>query len=258
MNMARTVVPEWLDSLPADDPRAIRSRGDLRRINRIMSATSLLAEALDPLVSGNGPVRMIELGAGDGTLLLRLAQRRARDWPPVRLGLLDLQPVVKQATLDGYNALGWQAEVIGADVFDWLANDSTQRVTPLPVEEAAPIIVANLFLHHFDGQPLTDLLHGLAARARAVVCVEPRRSRFALLGSRLLGAIGCNDVTRHDAAISVRAGFRGHELSALWPQDSAWQLQEAAAGLFSHRFIAVRDEGHPGAVDRSAAPGLGA
>jgi hypothetical protein len=34
---------------------------------------------------------------------------------------------------------------------------------------------------------------------------------------KLLWLIGCNAVTRHDAAVSMRAGFIRQELSALWP-----------------------------------------
>jgi hypothetical protein len=56
----------------------------------------------------------------------------------------------------------------------------------------------------------------------------------------LLWAIGCNAVTRHDATVSVRAGFSGNELSALWPADSGWQLTERRAGFFSHVFVARR------------------
>ncbi|MDQ3038862.1 MAG: hypothetical protein M3R16_03540 [Pseudomonadota bacterium] len=235
MSMPRVVEPEWLDNLPADDPRAIRSRGDLRRINRLMSASRSLGEALDPLLVGRSKVRIIELGAGDGSLLLRLAQSRARRWPAVALGLLDMQPVVAQDTLARYRELGWTPDVIHADVFNWL-----DERPPNTAADDAPIIIANLFLHHFEGQRLIELLHGIAARARAFVCVEPRRSSFALLGSRLLGVIGCNAVTRHDAVISVRAGFADQDLSQHWPRDAHWDLQEHAAGLFSHRLVAVR------------------
>jgi hypothetical protein len=58
--------------------------------------------------------------------------------------------------------------------------------------------------------------------------------------SRLLWAIGCNSVTRHDAAVSVGAGFAGSELAALWPPAPAgrWNLVEESAGLFSHLFMA--------------------
>jgi hypothetical protein len=78
--------------------------------------------------------------------------------------------------------------------------------------------------------------------AGAFVAVEPRRSARGLLFSRLLGFIGCNRVTRHDAPISVRAGFAGQELSQLWPTGRDWSLQERPAGWFSHLFVAQRRE----------------
>jgi hypothetical protein len=50
--------------------------------------------------------------------------------------------------------------------------------------------------------------------------------------------LGANDVTRHDAVASVRAGFRERELSALWPQDRAWTLRECGVFPFTHAFRA--------------------
>jgi len=72
------------------------------------------------------------------------------------------------------------------------------------------------------------------------VAVEPRRSAPALTCSRLLWAIGCNTVTRHDAVVSVGAGFAGRELAALWPSATPdhWDLAEESAGLFGHLFVA--------------------
>jgi len=70
----RRVDPELLDELPPDDPRAQRSRRDLRVVNRIMGHAGVLMHALDA-VATRSPMRLVELGAGDGTLLLRLARR---------------------------------------------------------------------------------------------------------------------------------------------------------------------------------------
>jgi hypothetical protein len=231
--MPRRVEPELLDALPPDDPRAVRSRNDLRRVNRLMGTQAVIGDALDAMLRKWSSSRVIELGAGDGSLMLRLARQRARHWPKVRLGLLDMQPVVRAETLTGFRDLGWDAQIIGADVFDWFAQHEPGD---------APIIVANLFVHHFDGDRLQALLDGIAGRARAFICCEPRRSRLALAGSRLLGAIGANDVTRHDAVISVRAGFNGDDLSVLWPDRALWTLQESRKGPFCHRFLAVRKE----------------
>jgi len=231
MTMPRRVEPELLDALPSDDPRAVRSRNDLRRVNRLMGTQAVIGDALDGLLRERSSARVIELGAGDGTLMLRLARQRARKWPKVRLGLLDMQPVVRAETLMGFRDIGWDAEIIGADVFDLFAQSEPGD---------APVIVANLFVHHFDGERLQSLLSGIASRARAFVCCEPRRSQLALAGSRLLGAIGANDVTRHDAVISVRAGFNGDDLSALWPDRAEWTLEESRKGPFCHRFVAAR------------------
>jgi len=236
MTMPRRVEPELLDALPPGDPRAVRSRNDLRRVNRLMGTQAVIGDALDALLRKWSSSRVIELGAGDGTLMLRLARQRARHWPRVRLGLLDMQPVVRAETLMGFRDIGWDAEIIGADVFDWFAQSEPGD---------APIIVANLFVHHFDGERLQALLNGIASRARAFACCEPRRSQLALAGSRLLGAIGANDVTRHDAVISVRAGFNGDDLSALWPDRAMWTLEESRKGPFCHRFVAVRKDLSP-------------
>jgi hypothetical protein len=57
----------------------------------------------------------------------------------------------------------------------------------------------------------------------------------------LVGFIGCNAVTRHDAVASVRAGFAGTDLSTLWPGKSEWRLAERRIGWFTHAFLAARN-----------------
>ena len=88
---------------------------------------------------------------------------------------------------------------------------------------------------------LDMLLAAAAARSDRFFACEPRRSWLALAGSHLVGAIGANAVTREDAVLSVRAGFQRDEISGRWPRaDGHWQMQEYAAGLFSHCFSARR------------------
>jgi hypothetical protein len=230
----RRVTPEILDELPASDPRARRSRADLRRINRIMAAVTWLKRGLR--AAGRPPHArgVVELGAGDGTLALRLARGLGSSWLGTHLTLLDLEPIVADKTAEAIRACGWTLEVVAADALDWLARARQERFG---------VVFANLFVHHFEGERLTSLLGGIAANADAFVCCEPRRSRFALAGSRLLGLIGCNEVTRHDAVVSVQAGFRGGEIGSAWRGAVAgrWVLSETAAGAFSHLFVARRE-----------------
>ncbi len=231
--MKRRVEPEWLDELPAEDPRAVGSRRDLTRINRIMGNVGILGRLIGDATAGRPPRRVVELGAGDGRLLLELARRLAPRWPGVSVGLLDRREAVRPETRAAFGALGWTVEVITADVFDWLERPEAQT----------DILVANLFLHHFQPGSLAELLALAARRTKLLAVCEPRRSAVALAASRLLGCIGCNDVTRHDAVVSVRAGFVGTELSGLWPVGPEWRLREEGARLFSHAFVAVRADG---------------
>ena len=70
--MARALEPEWLDTLPPDDPRAVRSRADLRRVNALMGNARIVA---DLLRGAPRPLRRVaELGAGDGTFALRVVR----------------------------------------------------------------------------------------------------------------------------------------------------------------------------------------
>jgi len=231
MTLARRIEPEWLDELPADNARAIHSRRDLRRINGLMLQTAIMARLLTRYQGKSPPKRIVELGAGDGTFMLGVARRLAARWPGVALVLVDRQAIVSDATRRALRGLGWQPDSVSADVFDFL-----QRETP----GEADIVTANLFLHHFSPGELRTLLAGAARVAPMFAACEPRRTSPSLLASRLLRAIGANDVTRHDAVVSVRAGFRASELSALWPGGSGWELHEHAAMPFTHCFVARR------------------
>ena len=117
------------------------------------------------------------------------------------------------------------------------------------------MLVANLFLHHFSAPRLAELCNLAARHAQILVAIEPRRSTWALVFSHLVGLIGCNRVTRHDAPVSVRAGFHGGELSQSWSGDGEWSLEERAVGLFSHLFIARRTGRIPGPDTAAATQG---
>lgn len=209
----------------------MRSRRDLRRINALMRNSAIVAQRLEESFPDGSARRMAEIGAGDGTFMLRLAQNISRPPQDVNVVLLDRHSIVGPQTLERFSSLQWRAEPVAADVFEWLAR---------PAGEVFDAMVANLFLHHFEPAKLTALLSLVATRTRVFIACEPRRSGLALAGSHMLWAIGCNEVSRHDAAVSVRAGFDGEELSALWPQTSGWRLQECGQGLFSHCFVACR------------------
>ena len=231
--MHRIVLPELLDVLPPQDVSALRSRRDLRRLNAWMRHPQLMARALQEHLPGAGPQHLAELGAGDGHFLLSVAKRLGGRWTEVTVTLVDRLDALDLQIRGQFDQLGWRVHPEIAEATEWL------RQAPA---ETPPTIISNLFFHQFEKEQLVEMLRLAAGSARLVIALEPRRSWLPRFCGGLLWVIGCGPVTRHDAQISIRAGFAGSELSALWPDKNNWTLVEQPAGLFSHLFIARRKD----------------
>lgn len=227
----RIVLPELLDVLPPQDASALHSRRDLRRLNSWMNHPRMMTRALRQNLSLEGSQKIVELGAGDGHFLLSVAKRLNGRWPDADAILVDRLNALDPQMSDRFGRLGWRARAETAEATEWLRR----------AQAGAPYtIISNLFFHQFEAGQLSEMFQLAAAVSNLVVALEPRRSWLPRLSGKFLWTIGCNRVTRHDAHISIRAGFADAELSALWPEKENWQLTERPAGLFSHLFVARR------------------
>jgi hypothetical protein len=230
--MERLVQPELLDHLPGDHPHAIRSHRDLRRIHAWMGNVRHVAPWLDAAASRSRPRRIIDLGAGDGAFLSGCLRHATRIPKGTELVLIDRRNSVHPGILSRLHARGFHPRVEQVEALEWFQTASPQPDT---------WILASLFLHHFETPSLQTLLAHVAQHASLFSACEPRRASLPLAACRLLPFIGANAVTRHDAAISVRAGFRGTELSNLWPVRNGWRLSDRTAGFFSQILFAERN-----------------
>lgn len=210
----RIVRPEILDHLAVDDPAAVRSRLDLRRINALMGnewwICRTLGEFPEALARG-----IVELGAGDGTLVGRIAAL----FPEVGITACDL--VSRPAALD--ERVVWkQGDVL----------TSRSAMT-------GGVLVANLFLHHFEGEALRNL-GKLCDGFEVVVFSEPDRGILPhVLGFLMWPFV--NRVTRHDMPVSIRAGFAAGELPRLLGLDpETWQFRETSTWRGARRVIGWR------------------
>ena len=200
--MKRVVRPELLDSLPGDDPEALRSRRDLRVINFLMGNERWILKKVE---GGT----MIELGAGSGELTRQLAAFG-------KVTGLDLQEKPE----------GLQC--------DWKAGDLFETFS----ETDGEVVVANLILHHFEDEQLEEL--GLLIRSRRrFVAVEPWRSRLSLVEGAMLWPL-INRVTKHDMMVSIRAGFQKGELPELLKLGRDWEWREEVSLLGGLRVLAWR------------------
>jgi hypothetical protein len=234
MKLQRQVLPEHLDVLPVDDPVARRSRRDLQRVHRVMRSLTILRRAVGELSMTRQPRKILELGAGDGSLMLRFAQSMRPPWRDVEVTFIDRQDLIGPEIRKPLDLLGWKVQVLRIDALDWARAAFDQRYD---------LCVTTLFLHHFQLSALEELLRAVGARCRAFVACEPRRNRAAWIGSHLLAFLGANEVTREDGVTSVVAGFAGHELTALWPPNGkSWRLQEYFAWPFTHCLVADAHE----------------
>lgn len=218
--MERRVEPEILDGLPPDDPEAVRSRTDLRRINFLMGNEAWIEArvAALPEACASG---IVEIGAGEGRLAARLSW-----WG--RVTAVDLTP--RPADLDP--AIDWRQ----GDVFA-MADDLRGGV-----------LVANLFLHHFGAEALVRLGR-LARRFEHLVVVEPLRTGGSLALGRLMLPF-VNRVTRHDMQVSIRAGFVTGEITRLLGLEH-WDVREQQTLRGGIRLRAGRRSGGPGRPSQS-------
>jgi hypothetical protein len=179
----RKLTPELLDQLPHDDPGALRSRADLRRINFFMGNERWIASMIPA-----GTRHITEIGAGDGHLLSHLAC----EFPQAEITAYDLAP--RPAHLP--SSVKWTQ----GDLF-----------TQAPPAHGGTLI-ANLFLHHFTDPQLRDLGEWMCGFDTLLIN-EPLRARLPLLLGKLATPF-VHPITRHDMRVSIEAGFQKGELPA--------------------------------------------
>jgi hypothetical protein len=211
----RVVVPEILDHLVADDPEAMRSRRDLRRINFFMGNERWVLKTARrfPEAAAGG---ITEIGAGDGHLTRRLALA----FPEATITALDLAP--PPAALPPN--IRWQQ----GDLF------------AAPTPPTGGILIANLILHHFEGEALRRV-GDLTAGFDVIIFNEPARAKLPHLMGWLADPF-INRVTRHDMHVSIDAGFSPDELSRLMDLPARrWKIEEHSTWRGAHRVVGCRD-----------------
>lgn len=214
MTATRIVLPELLDELPQDSPAAHASRRDLKIINHLLGSNAWFVRTLQK--RGQTGERVLEIGAGAGelgqtlnTIIPRLAGldlvRRPVDWPA--------------------QAAWFETSVL--EFTRWIEY---------------PIVIGNLFFHHFDHVELAHLGARLGEHAQMIIANDPlRRRRTERLFSLLCPLIRAHPVTRYDGRVSIAAGFRHDELPSLLKLDPAiwsWRVHETWLGAC--RFVAER------------------
>jgi len=207
----RVIIPEILDSLTPADPRAIRSRRDLRWIDLFLGNSRWIVRQLKKQTPP--PARIIEIGAGEGDLCCKL------------------QTSLPSSTVTGLDLIQRPGNL--PEVIQWRSGDFFQTLSKIDADAC----VGSLILHHFSDEALRDLGARLQSFRSLTFC-EPLRSRLPLFLSKLAYPF-LSEVTRHDMPVSIRAGFILGELPPLLGLDSKkWLIRESSHWRGVLRFTA--------------------
>ncbi len=214
----RIVQPELLETYPDDHPDARVGREDLRLVNAVMGNHRWVERSLRR--HGRPGWRILEIGAGDGALAQRLWQRGV--CRPEQLHAVDLAG----------RPAAWPARS------GWTQGDLLQQALP-----DCEVLIANLFLHHFQDDQIRRLGERLPPSTRLILAAEPARRRVHTFMGRLFCALAeLHPITRHDMQVSIRAGFRGDELQRALGLGEPWQCAVSERPLGAYRFLAWRPE----------------
>ncbi len=196
-----------------DDPAIDRedlsqSLGFIRKVNRRLGGEKALVGRLGAWSAGwaaGETVTLLDVGTGSADLPVAAVKwARGREFD-LRVTAVDNHPT----TLDLA-----REHVEGAGAADAIALKECDALRLMDDYEPASFdyVHAGMFLHHLsDLQVLTMLRIMERLARRGIIWNDLLRTRFSLMGIKLL-TIGQPEVVKHDAIVSVKAGFSRREV----------------------------------------------
>ncbi|MFC0410842.1 methyltransferase domain-containing protein [Roseomonas elaeocarpi] len=194
----RVLVPEIMDDAAQDFRAFSAALHDLERINRLTFAYRPVIRWLEALVrrSGARRLRVLDVGAGGGDALARIARWGARRGVRLELAALDRSP--HAAAHARARHPGLPVRWITADLF---ALDPTERFDA---------VVCSLFAHHLEDEAIRRFLRWLDARAELGWLISDLHRHAIPWGAVWAGVriLRMDPMVVHDSTVSIARGFR--------------------------------------------------
>jgi SAM-dependent methyltransferase len=186
------------DDLPADVYAAVV--GDLAKVNLVTLAARPTLAFLRRIAT-NEPLRILDVGFGDGDMLRRIARWAAKRGQPVELVGVDLNPRSEAAA---------RAHTPPDLPIRWITGDYADLTGG-----GWDAVISSLVAHHMTRDQLIAFLRFMEAEARRGWLVNDlHRHGFAWLGFPLLARLArWHPIVRHDGQLSIARSYRPEE----WP-----------------------------------------
>lgn len=201
MLATRAIAEELMDAddLDADTYAAVVH--DLARVNTLTLARRPTMNFLDRIAPQPGPIRILDVGYGDGDMLRAIARWARKRDRRVELVGIDLNPRSAPAAQ-------------GSTPADMAVDYRTGDYADLAGEEW-DVILSSLVAHHMTHDQLVDFLRFMDREAaRGWLINDLHRHGFAWMGFPLLARLmRWHPIVRHDGQLSIARSYRPDE----WP-----------------------------------------
>lgn len=206
----RAIDEEIMDDLDMSGPVLHKALDQLEVVNRWLGGNQLSIRGIRqilknrPNTAPKSPIKILDLGCGGGDGLRAIADWGRKNGIPLQLCGLDANAYTveyaRQRSTD-YNEIQYQQVNVLDASFDPKGYD---------------IILCALFLHHFDGSELDQLLNRLNQSGAYLLINDLHRHWLAYYLFYLVCFVfQASDMTREDGLLSVRKGFRKTEWTTM-------------------------------------------
>jgi SAM-dependent methyltransferase len=199
----RTIADEMMDADDLAPATYARVLTDLAKVNTITMARRPTLDFLDRVLRrrGSGPLKILDVGFGDGDMLRAIHRWGKRRKVALTLVGIDLNP--KSAAI---------AEAATPDdmTIDYRTGDYAALAG-----EGFDLIISSIVAHHMNDQELQTFLRFMDSNANFGWLINDlHRHGFAYLGYPLLAALmRWHPIVRHDGRLSIARSYRPSE----WP-----------------------------------------
>ena len=201
----RSTSPEIMDDFDLRGEELKKTLKDLDKVNRWLGGNKITIDGIDWLLKNGifeAPLKVIDVGCGNGSLLKEVAQFGRKE--AVKMELLGVDANKHSIGIAKENTAGFpEIEFAALDVF----SEEFRRLD-------ADIILCTLTLHHFSDSEIRKLLETFTKMANlGIVINDLQRSKAAYyLFEAFCAAFINNEINRKDGLTSILRSFKKEDL----------------------------------------------